>query len=61
MTENRATRVAKLAGRFANLQRALRKEGLNEVADKMAGASMLLVKHGLDEYKREYGTEERVP
>jgi len=51
---NKAERVSKLIVKFTVLGKALRKEGLDDVADKMSDASMLLVKHGLEEYSREY-------
>ena len=51
---NKAERVSKLAARFGALQKAIKKEGLTDVSDKMVEASLILVKHGLDEYIDEY-------
>ena len=51
---NKAERVSKLAKRLGNLQRDLKKEGLIDVNDLISPAAMLLVKHGLEEYSKEY-------
>ena len=55
---NKAERVSKLATRFTALQTALREEGLNDVADMMVSASTRLIKHGLEEYSKEYQANE---
>jgi len=51
---NTATKISKLARRFANLQRDLRKNGLSDIADMMSNAGLALVKRGLDAYDEEY-------
>ena len=51
---NAAQKISKLAARFANLQRDLRKEGLSDIADMMSNAGVLLVNHGLKAYAEEY-------
>lgn len=51
---NAAQKISKLAGRFANLQRDLKKEGLSDIAYMMNGAGMVLVNRGLKAYDEEY-------
>ena len=54
---NRTERLSKLLSKLTKLQTAIRKEGMNDVADKMSDASMLLSSYVLKEYAKEYQSD----
>jgi len=54
---NTSRKISKLAGRFADLQRDLRKEGMSDIADMMSNAGMTLVERGLKAYAEDWPSE----
>lgn len=57
---NESERLSKLAERFGKLRADIRKAGFDDVADKMAEPSLMLVHYGLKAYHKEYCSEKEI-